>query len=352
MLPNWATLSYLVAIALFIIGIKQLTLPATASRGNPVTGLGMLVAIGVTLGLVHAGWQYVIPAAAAGAVVGAVVSKRVAIAAMPQMVALFNGMGAGAAALVALGDWHHITAGGQSVGTIELGDHPAELPHRLHQFQRQHHRLRQAAGADAGKPHHLAAPARHQRAVAGGARRHRCRHRRDRGMGSSPHRLPRRRPAARPRLGASRRRRRHAGDHLPAELTHRPRGGGDRIRHQQLRAGGRRCLGRGLGLDPHPADEPGHGPVAGQRPLRRLRQGDRGRRSGGAGERQDHPSHQRRGRGGAPLLRPAGDHRPRLRHGCRPRPARGQGAGRPAGEAGASASSTPSTRSRAGCPGT
>ncbi|MGD0833270.1 MAG: NAD(P)(+) transhydrogenase (Re/Si-specific) subunit beta [Candidatus Dormibacteria bacterium] len=119
MLPNWATLSYLVAIVLFIIGIKQLTSPATARRGNRIAGLGMLVAIGVTLGLLHAGWLYIIPAAAAGAVVGAVASKRVAMTAMPQMVALFNGMGAGAAALVALGDWHRITAGGQSVGTID-----------------------------------------------------------------------------------------------------------------------------------------------------------------------------------------------------------------------------------------
>jgi NAD(P) transhydrogenase subunit beta len=119
MLPNWATLSYLVAIALFIIGIKQLTSPATARRGNRIAGVGMLVAVGVTLGLVHAGWQYIIPAAAAGAVVGAVASKRVPMTAMPQMVALFNGMGAGAAALVALGDFHHITAAGQSLTTID-----------------------------------------------------------------------------------------------------------------------------------------------------------------------------------------------------------------------------------------
>jgi len=109
-IPNWATLGYLVAIALFILGIKQLTSARTALRGNRVAGVGMLVAIGVTLGMLHSGWQYLVPAAAAGTVVGVVVARRVAMTAMPQLVALFNGMGAGAAALIALGDFHRVTS--------------------------------------------------------------------------------------------------------------------------------------------------------------------------------------------------------------------------------------------------
>jgi len=79
----------------------------------------MLVAIGVTLGMLHSGWQYVIPAAAAGTLVGVVVARRVAMTAMPQLVALFNGMGAGAAALIALGDFHRVTTGAHpSLDTI------------------------------------------------------------------------------------------------------------------------------------------------------------------------------------------------------------------------------------------
>jgi NAD(P) transhydrogenase subunit beta len=118
-IPNWATLGYLVAIALFILGIKQLTSAKTALRGNRVAGVGMLVAIGVTLGMLHSGWQYVIPAAAAGTLVGVVVARRVAMTAMPQLVALFNGMGAGAAALIALGDFHRVTSGAHpSLDTI------------------------------------------------------------------------------------------------------------------------------------------------------------------------------------------------------------------------------------------
>ena len=121
MLPNWAVLGYLLAIALFIVGIKQLNSPATAKRGNRVAGVGMLVAIGVTLGYLHAGWQYLIPAAAVGAVVGVVVARRVAMTAMPQLVALFNGMGAGAAALIALGDFHQVTSGAQHPSLDPIG---------------------------------------------------------------------------------------------------------------------------------------------------------------------------------------------------------------------------------------
>jgi len=118
-IPNWATLGYLVAIVLFILGIKQLTSAKTALRGNRVAGMGMLVAIGVTLGMLHSGWQYVVPAAVLGTLVGIVVARRVAMTAMPQLVALFNGMGAGAAALIALGDFHRVTSSGHpSLDTI------------------------------------------------------------------------------------------------------------------------------------------------------------------------------------------------------------------------------------------
>jgi NAD(P) transhydrogenase subunit beta len=119
--PAWAILCYILAIALFVRGIKLLTSPRTALLGNRIAGLGMLLAIGVTVGLLHIGWAYIVPAAAAGAVVGAVWALRVPMTAMPQMVAMFNGMGGGAAALVALGDFHAATAGGASLGLIQSG---------------------------------------------------------------------------------------------------------------------------------------------------------------------------------------------------------------------------------------
>ncbi|MGA8015197.1 MAG: NAD(P)(+) transhydrogenase (Re/Si-specific) subunit beta [Candidatus Dormiibacterota bacterium] len=119
--PAWAVLGYLLAIVLFIRGIKMLTSPKTAHLGNRVAGVGMLVAIGVTLGIFHTGWQYILPAAAIGAVVGSVWALRVPMTAMPQMVAMFNGMGGGAAALVALGDFHRLTGGGLTLGLIDSG---------------------------------------------------------------------------------------------------------------------------------------------------------------------------------------------------------------------------------------
>ena len=119
-MPAWATLLYLVAAVCFIRGIKLLTSPLTARRGNWVAGAGMVIALGVTVGnLRAAGMQYVLPGVVIGAVAGAVSARRVAMTAMPQMVALFNGMGAGAAALIGVGDYRDLTAGGASLGTID-----------------------------------------------------------------------------------------------------------------------------------------------------------------------------------------------------------------------------------------
>jgi NAD(P) transhydrogenase subunit beta len=117
--PDWVILGYLLAIVLFIRGIKMLTSPRTAHNGNRVAGVGMLLAIGITLGDFHSGWIYIVPPVVVGGLVGAIVSRRVAMTAMPQMVALFNGMGAGAAALIALGDFHGITAAHQSLDSID-----------------------------------------------------------------------------------------------------------------------------------------------------------------------------------------------------------------------------------------
>jgi NAD(P) transhydrogenase subunit beta len=123
--PAWALLCYIVAIALFARGIKLLTSPRTALLGNRIAGVGMLLAIGVTLGLLHVGWQYIVPAAVVGAAVGSVWALRVPMTAMPQMVAMFNGMGGGAAALVALGDFHRLTTGlatgAPGLGLIDSG---------------------------------------------------------------------------------------------------------------------------------------------------------------------------------------------------------------------------------------
>jgi NAD(P) transhydrogenase subunit beta len=94
-------LAYLLAAVLFIFGLKGLTHPRTAVRGNLLGALGMLVAIVATL--LHAGLSYalIIVGFIVGAAVGGWLAVTVQMTAMPQMVALFNGFGGAASVLVA-----------------------------------------------------------------------------------------------------------------------------------------------------------------------------------------------------------------------------------------------------------
>ncbi len=97
----WVDLGYLIASVLFILGLKGLTHPRTAVRGNLTSGLGMLIAIVVTLLAVGLDYRLIAGGLALGAVIGAVAALRVQMTAMPQMVALFNGFGGGASVCVA-----------------------------------------------------------------------------------------------------------------------------------------------------------------------------------------------------------------------------------------------------------
>ncbi len=105
--PDVLGLLYLVAIVCFVLALKFLSSPRHARRGNWLGGIGMLVAIGTTL-LIEgiSNWAWIVVAAAIGSVVGLVGARTVKMTAMPQMVALFNGVGGGAAALVALAEFH------------------------------------------------------------------------------------------------------------------------------------------------------------------------------------------------------------------------------------------------------
>src|SRR6185503_7210630 len=114
---NFIDVCYLVASVLFILGIRGLSHPRTARQGNILASVGMLIAVVATLlhpdvenyGLIAVG-------IAIGAVIGVVSARAVKMTAMPQMVALFNGVGGGAVALVALSEYH------------ELIPEPGEIP--------------------------------------------------------------------------------------------------------------------------------------------------------------------------------------------------------------------------------
>jgi NAD(P) transhydrogenase subunit beta len=108
--PDVIGLLYLVAIVCFIVALRFLSSPKHARKGNWVGGVGMIFAIATTLALDGIGnWALILVGGAIGSVVGVVGARTVKMTAMPQMVALFNGVGGGAAALVALAEFHIAT---------------------------------------------------------------------------------------------------------------------------------------------------------------------------------------------------------------------------------------------------
>ena len=108
-------ISYILASVLFILGLKMLSHPLSARRGNFIAAAGMGLAIVATL-LFHRkegepigniGW--ILAAMAAGTVIGWMIAKKVKMTAMPQLVSFFNGMGGAAAALISLMEFPHVS---------------------------------------------------------------------------------------------------------------------------------------------------------------------------------------------------------------------------------------------------
>jgi len=100
--PDLIDLSYLLAASLFIIGLKGLTKPRTAVRGNLLSALAMLIAVAATLRHQDiVGVTGLLIAVGIGSFVGTILALKIEMTAMPQLVALFNGLGGGASVLVA-----------------------------------------------------------------------------------------------------------------------------------------------------------------------------------------------------------------------------------------------------------
>lgn len=108
------SLLYIVAFSMFIVGLRMLRGPRTAVRGNQVAAVGMAIAVGATLLQPGVGdWLLIVIGVAIGVAVGIPSARSVKMTAMPQMVALFNGVGGGAVALIAV---------------VEFRSAPVELP--------------------------------------------------------------------------------------------------------------------------------------------------------------------------------------------------------------------------------
>jgi NAD(P) transhydrogenase subunit beta len=102
-------IAYLVTIVTFILALHFLSNPAQARRGNQVGAAGMVLAIVITwINIGTTSWWAIAIAMLIGGGFGAVAARKVKMTAMPQMVALFNGVGGGAAALIALAELHRV----------------------------------------------------------------------------------------------------------------------------------------------------------------------------------------------------------------------------------------------------
>lgn len=102
MSPTLVNLAYLIAASLFIMGLKGLSHPRTAVRGNMLGAIGMLVAIVVTLldrSIIS--YQYILVGLTIGGIIGALFAIKVKMTEMPELVALYNGFGGAASVLVA-----------------------------------------------------------------------------------------------------------------------------------------------------------------------------------------------------------------------------------------------------------
>jgi NAD(P) transhydrogenase subunit beta len=107
---NVINFAYLIAIILFVVGLKRLTSPSTARNGNLIAAVGMFIAVVVTLfDRAIVDYQWIIIGTALGAPIGWISARKVKMTSMPEMVALFNGVGGGAVALIALSEYYHWT---------------------------------------------------------------------------------------------------------------------------------------------------------------------------------------------------------------------------------------------------
>src|SRR5205814_1885548 len=116
--PNFIRVLYIIAFGLFIYGLSGLTGPQTAVRGNQIAAVGMGIALVATLLLPELGhnWVLIIVGVVIGTIVGVPAARTVKMTQMPQMVALFNGVGGGAVALIAWAEFRQ-THGYDGVAT-------------------------------------------------------------------------------------------------------------------------------------------------------------------------------------------------------------------------------------------
>ena len=265
-------LFYLLAAALFILGLRDMSHPRRVGRGNLFGSAGMLVAIVVTLlDQRIVSFEIIVVGLVSGALIGAVMAYRVPMTGIPQVVAIFNGFGGGASALAVGAALEEALKGGfveeisvqftiSSVGAgliggvaltgsaIAFGKLQGLIPERPILLPGRHAINVALALVCLGLSVWLVlGPDLLGAVLAPGA--HGCR----------PRHLPR----------ATHRRRRHAGGDRPAQLVLRTGRRGARVGAEQQRAHHCRLPGRHRRVHSHRPDVPGDEPLGDQRDIRR-----------------------------------------------------------------------------------
>jgi len=125
---NILTLCYLIASVTFILGLKMLSNPASARKGNLLAAFGMAIAILGTIFLYtsetgeHLGnYPWIFGGLLVGGIVGTLAAKKVKMTAMPEMVSMFNGMGGACAALISVVEFNHLSKE-IAEGVVNAGD--------------------------------------------------------------------------------------------------------------------------------------------------------------------------------------------------------------------------------------
>ncbi|MEJ6563647.1 MAG: NAD(P)(+) transhydrogenase (Re/Si-specific) subunit beta [Euryarchaeota archaeon] len=123
-MEEWISIGYLLSAALFIFGLKKLGHPKTAPFGNQLGALGMLVAVLTTVISMqvqgNANWELIIAGLVVGSLIGYWLAVRVEMTGMPELVAMFNGFGGAASALVALSEVQKYMDGGDIPTGLQL----------------------------------------------------------------------------------------------------------------------------------------------------------------------------------------------------------------------------------------
>ena len=154
---NFIDACYIVAFSLFIYGMSGLTGPRTAVRGNKIAAIGMAIAVVATLLTPHVlsgsstPWLIAL-GMVIGTAIGVPAARNVRMTAMPQMVALFNGVGGGAVAIIAWIEYrHHFALGRFAVGGEVRDPDAVRRDRRVDLVLGLEHRVRQAPG-DPARP--------------------------------------------------------------------------------------------------------------------------------------------------------------------------------------------------------